>query len=670
MDPEAARELWIRKLGGPALQSTADASQDKSYRPTAATARGRGVAPLPRAAPCETLGLIGSGGMGAIFRARQAELEREIALKKLKPGNDSPRDRESFLAEAVVNGQLEHPNIVPVYGLGIDAADDICLSMKLVQGDTWKTLIRETRKGDLLFHLETLLQVCNAVAYAHSKSIIHNDLKPSNVMIGPFGEVLVLDWGLAVSCRPTDSTTSRVRHRTSISSPVGTPAYMAPELATGQGGKLGPWTDVYLLGATLFEILTGRPPHRQGSLSDAVAHAVRGEIPPLPPDAPAELRALCARALARYPGERHQTVREFQTELRTYLRHRESLELTARARAQLRACEGRAASGPGERSALYADFAATVASFDHARALWEGNPDAASGERAARTAYARAALRNGDLGLAAAALAPLPPEEADAENLRAEVAEAIAARKRARRRRRLLARGLALTMLAAIVALAALLAFLERENARLAREAARATEQRRYADRREAIAAAALSTVAAEVALPERGPVAARRAALLGAALEGWRGLLATHLEEAPRSSETALARLRVKAGRELEAAAALVDSLWVARPGDAELEAAAQEALFLRGRIAEQRGDDLRAEAGYRAAAAGYAALCARDPRPAWRERLAHCRASLGRVLLELGRADEAAAERAAAAALEISLRRSDEPAPAREER
>ncbi len=659
MDAHQVRDFWLKKLGKPALESTSSEPQERSYRSGASDQSQSSVAPLPRTGPNETLGLIGSGGMGDIFRARQAELEREIALKKLKHGQDSPRSRATFLAEAVVTGQLEHPNIVPVYALGVDKDDQVCLSMKLVVGENWKTLIRDTRKGDLLFHLETLLQVCNAVAYAHSKSIIHNDLKPANVMVGPFGEVTVLDWGLAVSVRPTNSKCSRVRHRTSICSPVGTPAYMAPELAQGQGGKLGPWTDIYLLGAILFEILHGKPPHRRPKLYDAIQHALRGELPPIGADVPPELRAICERSLAPRPGDRYQTVQALQAELRRFLRHRESLELTARARQQLEECCLRAAEPElleaTERDALYADFATTVASFDQAKALWEENPDAAQGEERARLSYASTALRVGDLGLAAAQVARMERGAPVTEALRGKISAALAAKVKEARTRRLLTRAVALAGLAAITILAIGLVLVEQKSQQEEAEKARALVRKDYADRRGEIAQEALNEIAAQVQtrlIDEPGHSQAQGAArdLLQVALHAWQDLLETNLAEAKVSRGTATARLRVgellldaqgdlsEAARELEAARGLFDTLFAQTPADLSLAAGACRALHNLGRLAELRGDFQTARTLLEDCRERYLQLLGHDGPAAWRAGLARCCASLGRVLQALG--------------------------------
>ena len=163
--------------------------------------------------------------------------------------------REKFLSEAVVTGDLDHPNIVPIYELGTNEDNALFYSMKRVQGTPWSKVHR--REERWTENLEILMKVADAVAFAHANGVVHRDLKPENVMLGDFGEVLVMDWGLALA-------TASFRHADFVTGPDsmgGTPAYMAPEMATGPFELIGPASDIYLLGALLFEIVTGLPPH-------------------------------------------------------------------------------------------------------------------------------------------------------------------------------------------------------------------------------------------------------------------------------------------------------------------------------------------------------------------------------------------------------------------------
>ncbi|MBM4319214.1 MAG: serine/threonine protein kinase, partial [Deltaproteobacteria bacterium] len=240
-----------------------DRTQPKRLLPCLAAA-GRGQAEI------ELRSKLGEGGMGVVYLAEQVALGRPVAVKSISPVRQDARTVGILLHEAWITGQLEHPNVVPVYTLGQDEAGSPLLVMKRIEGVSWREVLSgkallPAGQGDgaetepLVRHLQVLMQVCRAVHFAHSRGIIHCDLKPDNVMIGEFGEVYVLDWGVAVSLhQERDDSYPLARD---VDSPVGTPAYMSPEQAMGQGCRFSPATDVYLLGAILHEILTGERRH-------------------------------------------------------------------------------------------------------------------------------------------------------------------------------------------------------------------------------------------------------------------------------------------------------------------------------------------------------------------------------------------------------------------------
>ncbi|BBM83484.1 serine/threonine protein kinase [Candidatus Uabimicrobium amorphum] len=273
---------------------------------------------------------IGKGGMGIVFRGFQNNLQREIAIKKLRP--EKINQEKKFIGEALVTAFLEHPNIVPVHDLGRGTENEILLAMKMVGGTSWKELLHPTQKDsvqkaqnfDRDTHLRILLVVCNAIAFAHSKGIVHNDIKPENVMIGEFGEVQVMDWGLAVNIK--EHKESRTIHRSEVAAPMGTPCYIAPELVGGEGDKIGEWTDVYLLGAVLYEIIAGKPPHRGDTMWEVLVSSYKGNMPEFDNAFPRELRNICLKAMAREPQDRYPSVKEFQKAVNKYLRNRESLK--------------------------------------------------------------------------------------------------------------------------------------------------------------------------------------------------------------------------------------------------------------------------------------------------------------------------------------------------------
>ena len=274
---------------------------------------------------------LGEGGMGVVRVARQMALGREVAVKSLRPQVRSDDARRRMLAEAMVAGQLEHPDILPIYALGQDEAGAPLLVMKRVDGVSWHDVLGQPDHPllegaePLAWHLEVLMRVCRAVHFAHARGILHRDLKTDNVMIGRYGEVYVLDWGLAVTT--TDDGSGSISLASAANEVVGTPAAMAPEMVTGKGSLLGPHTDVFLLGAMLHEIVTGRPRH-----SGADIHAVLWAAFVCTPatyggDVPAELAEVARTACAREPGDRHASADDLRRAIATFLEHRASMRL-------------------------------------------------------------------------------------------------------------------------------------------------------------------------------------------------------------------------------------------------------------------------------------------------------------------------------------------------------
>ena len=285
--------------------------------------------------------LHAEGGLGRIWVARDGSLERDVALKELKPqtAQDAGAWRR-FLREAQVTGQLEHPNIVPVYEWNPSGEDRTPFyTMRLVKGKTLREAVaqyhdrrraKQSDPLDLPRLLQAFVNVCQAISYAHSRGVIHRDLKPDNIILGDFGEVLVLDWGLAKTRRgdvssapaagPAEATMAA--DLTTLGVVVGTPAYMAPEQAAAHAEQVDERTDVFGLGAVLFEILTGRPP-RGGSnvhaiIEDAVRRPVMRARQALP-EVPAALDAVCAKALALAPGDRYPAAVDLAQEVQRYL---------------------------------------------------------------------------------------------------------------------------------------------------------------------------------------------------------------------------------------------------------------------------------------------------------------------------------------------------------------
>lgn len=268
------------------------------------------------------------GGLGEVFVARDEELGRDVALKAIQPRfADDPIGRSRFLREAEVTGGLEHPGIVPVYGMGRHKDGRPFYAMRLIKGESLKDAIadfhgrrfvrRRQRNLELRRLLSRFLDVCNAVEYAHSRGVLHRDLKPSNIMLGKHGETLVVDWGLAKVMNQEDEAAASDESMLSVASSgssetlpgsaVGTPAYMSPEQAAGRLEDLGPRSDVYSLGATLYVMLTGKLPF-DGSVEDVLADVRLGRFaPPSKVDSsvPLALNAVCCKAMATDPARRY-----------------------------------------------------------------------------------------------------------------------------------------------------------------------------------------------------------------------------------------------------------------------------------------------------------------------------------------------------------------------------
>jgi len=261
-------------------------------------------------------GFIARGGMGAVYRARQQALEREVAVKVMTRLVDTPEMTARFRREALVLGMLAHPNIVPVYDIGTDDEGHLYYTMKLVKGRTLQAILHDLLRyeSEVLreYTLDRLLlifqKVCDAVAFAHSKGVLHRDLKPENVMVGEFGEVLVMDWGLArrlerETGRQGDGETSASDVSLPLSLPdtlslqtlqgsvMGTPQYMSPEQAMGQIDELDERSDIFSLGGILYAILTLRPPVEGKTLEEVLSKVMSAEI-----TAPTALQGAASKA--------------------------------------------------------------------------------------------------------------------------------------------------------------------------------------------------------------------------------------------------------------------------------------------------------------------------------------------------------------------------------------
>ena len=246
--------------------------------------------------------LIGEGGMGSVYLARDRELDRDVALKVLREPAPTIDERERLLREARILASLEHPGIVPIHDIGTLPDGRLFYVMKRVRGERFDDFVRGPHSRTELLRL--FLQLCDAVAFAHAAGVIHRDLKPQNVMLGSFGEVLVLDWGVAkASRRPSPMASAQAASGTA----AGTPGDMAPEQMHGESDERA---DVYGLGGLLFFLLTRAHPTPTPDTVDQWANGAT--VPPA-------LRAICERARAADPAYRYQSVKSMAADVTNYL---------------------------------------------------------------------------------------------------------------------------------------------------------------------------------------------------------------------------------------------------------------------------------------------------------------------------------------------------------------
>ena len=377
------------------------------------------TASTPESSPLSDLHLketLATGGFGEVWLGEQSSLQRTVAVKRLRHdqllgATDDQRQamRHLFRHEALTTARLEHPNIVPVYQLLADRQGNPLLSMKWVKGRAWHEQLRDEQdlpSGDFLArHLAVLIDVAQAVAFAHSQGILHRDIKPHQVMVGEFGEVMLMDWGLAMAFSGPvtgdgdggDLPSGGELPEGSLPGPAGTPSFMAPEQALGEVDRIGPWTDLYLLGGVLYFLLTGTAPHLAPTSMAALLKAAKGEVTPPGERAegrhqPPELVELAMGTLQADPAQRKpKTVTGFIESLQAYL---SGASKRQRARDLLQEITAQ------EPADGYVQLERQLGRLRQAEALWPELPELRETRDGISQAYVESALDQGDLRLA------------------------------------------------------------------------------------------------------------------------------------------------------------------------------------------------------------------------------------------------------------------------------
>jgi serine/threonine-protein kinase len=273
--------------------------------------------------------LIGAGGFGIVHIAEQACLNREVAIKRVRPDRRTAVAEQQLQREAYLMGQLEHPAIPPAYLVGVADDEGPVLVMRWIRGVPWNEKLAQftslerdglLKGAALRSELSSFVRICEAVAFSHGQGIIHRDIKPSNIVIGQYGEVYLLDWGISVELQD-DGAYSAIGF-------AGTPCFAAPEML-GRVPKLDPRTDVYLLGSTLYNIVTGHPPHQGETTEEVFEQILTSPVPTFEEGWPDALEMLCRKAMEADPNDRYASARAMLEDLRYVIEYGELTELEA-----------------------------------------------------------------------------------------------------------------------------------------------------------------------------------------------------------------------------------------------------------------------------------------------------------------------------------------------------
>ena len=335
---------------------------------------------------------LGEGGMGVVFEAEQVYFGRRIALKMIKPTLAAdPMAVKTFFREAIITSRLDHPGVIPVLDFGVSQDDRALYAMAKAGGVPWHRVLRDKTLSE---NLAIFDRVADVVAYAHRQGVLHRDIKPANVFLGNHGEVWLGDWGVALARRSDGSY--------SYAGPAGTPSYMAPEMARCEADSIGPASDIYLLGAVLFELITGSPPHDGDNVRTALLASASNTIHTI--GHPNGILQIAYKAMATKPEHRFASVDDLRDAVKKRLELNESIYRQQQADTHLSAAR---------KTGEYELFQMAVAGYDEAIALSPDNNAARQNRIQALIEYADKALKKGEFDLAASVL------QADAQEVRA-----------------------------------------------------------------------------------------------------------------------------------------------------------------------------------------------------------------------------------------------------------
>ncbi|MFM7974377.1 MAG: protein kinase domain-containing protein, partial [Pirellula sp.] len=342
------------------------------------------------------LHVLGKGGMGLVYLATQNSVNRPVALKIIRKDKQNDTFSKQFFYEAEITALLEHPNITPIYELGKTPDLTYFYTMKYIQGTPWE---KKIRSNSIEENLEIFDKLCDAIAFAHSKNILHMDIKPDNVQLGEFGEVYAVDWGVASDLKRPESVRC-----------AGTWQWISPEVARGEKSRIGKGSDIYLLGGILFQIVTGHHPRLPKDPSEKLSDpalrkaAINNIIQPT--DCKDPMVAVALKALATEPKDRYAKVEDLQEAIHAIQKERAAIkssqELTQRAIVL---------AGQATEQGDYGRFNQSLFGLKDAIELWDNNPDAPSELKKVRLAYGQCAFDKGDYDLALQTLDRQEPQE-------------------------------------------------------------------------------------------------------------------------------------------------------------------------------------------------------------------------------------------------------------------